>query len=188
MPDDRPKEIREFKAGGGKTILENLEKYCNRIAGHLLMPSPLFRKEALKLKSLQPCDLLPFMERTGASAESVVIRLSEEDGVLIHHNLRGCIAVVQKSTRGIFVRAIAKPRSLNIAREIRLIQPGEEWQITNSDGRVVFSDEASGRINLVLTLETRLTSIKTEHELCFFRYNKFGNEESYLVYLAAIQK
>jgi hypothetical protein len=32
--DDRPKEIREFRAGGGKTILENLEKYCNRIAGH----------------------------------------------------------------------------------------------------------------------------------------------------------
>ena len=194
MPDARPKEIQEFraggrnKAGGRKTILENLEKYCNRIAGHLLMPSPLFTREALKLKSLQPCDLFPFIERVGASAESVVIRLGEEDGVLIHHNLRGCIAVIQKSAKGIFVKAIAKPRSLNIAKEIRLIQSGEEWQIANSNENPVFDGETSGRMSLVLTLETRLSSIKTEHELCFSRYNKFGSEESYLVYLAIVQK
>jgi hypothetical protein len=112
--------------------------------------------------------------------------LNEEDGVLIHHNLRGCIAVIQKSAKGIFVRAIAKPRSLNIAREIRLIQLGEEWQIANSDGKAVFNGETSGRANLVLTLETRLSSIKTEHELCFLRYSKFGNEESYLVYLGTV--
>src|SRR2546430_3424177 len=78
-PDDRPKEIREFRAGGGKTVLEHLEKYCNRIAGHLLMPSPIFQREILKLKSLQPRDLLSFAEeRAGASVESVVTRLSEE--------------------------------------------------------------------------------------------------------------
>jgi len=184
--DDRPKEIREFKAGGGKTILENLEKYCNRIAGHLLMPSPLFKNKILKLKSLQPHDLLSFAEHVGASLESVVTRLDEEDGALIHHDLRGCIAAIRKSGKRLSVKAIARPRKLNVAREIRLIQAGEEWQIKTDSGGSILNGEAEGTVKLHLTLETNLSSQKVEHALNFVRYNSFEHGESYVFHLVAI--
>jgi hypothetical protein len=186
-PDERPKTIREFRAGGGKTILENLEKYCNRIAGHLLMPSPFFRTEMLKLKSLQPRELLAFAERAEASVESVVARLGEEDGVFLHHDLRGCVAAIRKTAKGFFVRSIAKPRSLNIAKEIRSIQSGEEWQVTTDSGQPTMDGGAAEQMKIHLTIETRLSSKKVEHALDVLRYSSFEHGESYLLHLAAVE-
>ena len=185
-PDDRPQEIKEFRAGGGKTILANLEKYCSRIAGHLLMPSPVFPREILKLNTLQPRDLLPFAElRAAASVQSLVTRLGEEEDALISHGVRGCIAMVTSSAKGLFVKALAKPRSLNIAREIRSLRPGERWQICGRDGSSLFNGESEARTTLPLTIETRLSRERTEHELILRRYSSFQGEDSYLVYLVS---
>jgi hypothetical protein len=64
----------------------------------------------------------------------------------------------------------------------------ENFTLITIDGKAILNGETSGKMRLMLTLETHLSSAKKEHELHFLRYSKFGDEESFLVYLALVQK
>jgi hypothetical protein len=182
---ERPVEIREFRAGGGKTVLQNLERYCNKIAARLLLPTEPLSQAIRNLQFLHPKDLVTLANRAGASPEVLVIRLNDLESHLIDHDLRGCVAVVRKTSQGYFVKAIARPKNLNIAREIRAIQSGERWQIATPDGKAVFTDEVERHIDLPLTFETNLSRQEIRHHLRYYRYSHSDLEESYLVYLTA---
>lgn len=182
LDSGRPQETKEFKAGGGATALENLERYCNRIAGHLLLPSNLFRKEVYLLGSLKPKELIGLSGKTGASIETIISRLGEEQTVLNDRESLACVAVVDKCGTDFTLKVIARPGFL-LAKEIGLMQPGEKWQLHLEDGTPVITG-VEGTLEVSLTIETKSSSERRKHQVFFQRYTTFGSTDRYCVYVA----
>ncbi|MGA2220563.1 MAG: ImmA/IrrE family metallo-endopeptidase [Verrucomicrobiia bacterium] len=179
-----PREKRNFRAGGGKTKLSILERQCDRIAGHLLMPSPIWEREIGSLKSVAPEELLGLARRAGVSVEALVIRLDECEDLFVDRYFKGCIAVVERFSDRIVVKSVARPRRLNIAKELRFVRSGEVWQVQRDDGTAAINGEECGEVDMLLTIETRLSSEKVKHRLRFLRYSSFEQKQSYLLSVA----
>ena len=54
LSSQSPKLSKKFTAGGGLSELENLERHCNTIASHLLLPTQMLASEFLRLKAITP--------------------------------------------------------------------------------------------------------------------------------------
>jgi hypothetical protein len=134
LSSSRPAIAKVFRAGGGKTALENLERNCDRLAGHLLLPTPLFEPAIVNVKTITPESLRELARRAGVSLEALVRRLGNKSDLLRQRYFRGCIAVVNATPEDQYVRTVSIPQHLNIARDLQLIRSGEKWQVADSEG------------------------------------------------------
>jgi uncharacterized protein DUF955 len=129
-----PTIAKAFRAGGGKTALENLERNCDKLAGHLLLPGALFEPAIVNMKTIMPESLRELAKNAGVSLEALIRRLGTRSNLLKQRYFRGCIAIVLAGSNGVHVRAVSIPQHLNVARDLQLIRPGEKWQVTTSNG------------------------------------------------------
>lgn len=129
-----PQLAKTFTSGGGRTELDNLERNCNTLASHLLLPTSMFRNEFLRLKAISPESILNFARMAGVSLHAFLLRLNKSDSLFIERYYRGCIVLIEQQEDKTSVRAIAKPKSLNIARQLSLMRSGEPWKLKAHDG------------------------------------------------------
>lgn len=132
LSENPPKVTRQFRSGGGKTELENLERNCDKLAARMLLPAPMLKTALRDMSSINPRTLLQLSERAGVSIEALVRRISDESGLLVERYFRGCIILAERRSDETRVVAIAKPLQLNIARDLRLMRPGEKWQLVTA--------------------------------------------------------
>lgn len=163
--------------------LDDLEKMCNRLARHLLMPSELLKKEISGLPKLKPETLLTTAARFGVSPEAFVVRLVYDPRLLMIHDFRGCIVVLMNTPKGFLVRAIARPRNINIPTELKTVRVGEYWQAGGAIVNDLLSKEQAGQTNLSLTLET---SFAHEQKECVLEFARYGNSSEGQFYMVTV--
>lgn len=129
-----PQIARQFRSGGGRTVMEKLEWNCNRLAAQMLLPTPMLRAALRRMKTVNPQALLELAGRAGVSIAALVRRINDQNNLLVDPYFRGCIVLAKQSGHETTVTAIAKPPQLNIARNLRLMRAGERWQLAASDG------------------------------------------------------
>src|SRR5262249_36577972 len=140
LSTDTPRLSKEFRSGGGRTQLENLERYCNKLAAAMLLPKPLLKKSLKSLSSVEPDALLQLAEEAGVSIETLVRRFADEGQLLLDPFFRGCIVLVKGSGSETTVVAVAKPPRINIATGLLLMRPGERWQLLAAGGATLNPD------------------------------------------------
>lgn len=154
LSEDTPKLAKHFRSGGRKTALENLEQNCNKLAAQMLLPTPMLRAALKETKTVTPHSLLEISRRAGVSIEVLVRRLSDQNTLLIDPYFRGCVVLVKETDGETTVTAIAKPPHLDIARDLRVMRPGERWQLMSSDGAPMLPKHLDSTSRASLTVET----------------------------------
>jgi hypothetical protein len=165
LSEGTPKLAKQFRSGGGKTELENLERNCNRIAAQMLLPTPMLKAALKGMKTVNPPSLLELAQRAGVSIEALVRRLSDQNTLLVDPYFRGCIVLIKEAHGVITVTAIAKPPHLNIARDLCLMRPGESWQLTSSDGKSLQPKEIVVTSHVKLTVETAQSKSQQNYQV-----------------------
>lgn len=150
LSSSRPTLAKQFRSGGGKRALDNLERNCDVIAGHLLLPTKLFEDAVLRMAVIEPQALIELANRAGVSVEALVRRFGFKSDILRHRYFRGCIAIVVTRDDGLYVRAVSLTRHLPISRDLDLLRSGEKWQVVDSLGALV--NPASIRASSEFTL------------------------------------
>jgi len=181
-----PKIAKSFRAGGGKTALENLERNCDRLAGHLLLPTRLFEAAVLNMKEISANALRELARSAGVSLEVIVRRLGTRSALLRQRYFFGCIAIIKRDLTGIRIRAASVPQHLNIARELQLIQAGEEWQLRTAEGMTIDLGDAPDISEIsLLTQATRQDAAKPYH-MQVTVVDRLRSEVTYLVILEEV--
>ncbi len=134
LTGESPKLSKKFKSGGGQTELENLERYCNTIASHLLLPTQMLSDAFLRIKAITPESILELAQTTGVSLPALLFRLDKSDSLFIKKYFRGCIVLVAQHDEELKIRAVAKPRSLIIARQLRQMNSNDVWSLKTQGG------------------------------------------------------
>ena len=155
---ERPEVQKSFRAGGRKTALEILERHCNRIAAHLLLPTPMIKSWILKRRSMDPCALLSLSKEAGVSIEALIHRLNEIRSVFVDLSFYGCVVLVSTENGASKVLAIAKPRNMNIALELEQLKTGELWKFETKRGTKLEPEELLSLSEIELTHRTQLSS------------------------------
>ena len=153
LADSPPKVTKEFRSGGGKTELENLERNCDRLAARMLLPTQILKASIQKMSSLDSLSLLQLASQAGVSIEALIRRIGDTN-LLRQKYFKGCIILVEQSEDGFKNVAIAKPSLLNIAKDLQMLHPGEKWQLAAVDRGDVIPSELSGLSLLKLDVET----------------------------------
>src|SRR6266542_6833866 len=182
-----PKIAKSFRAGGGKTALENLERNCDRLAGHLLLPTQLFEAAVLNMKEISADSLRELARCAGVSVEVIIRRLGTRSALLRQRYFFGCIALIKHQSSGRGIGAVSIPQHLNIAHELQLIQPGEQWQLRSADGVTLDLGDVPdvGEISLV-TQPARQNAAKP-YRMQVTVLDRFRSEATYLVVLEEIR-
>lgn len=149
----KPHIAKQFKAGGGRTALENLEKNCNRLASHLLLPTPMLKNALRKMKSISPESLIELAHSSGVSTETLVRRFGENSPFFIEPYFPGCIILAKETGSQTHVQAVARTQGLNIAAELQLIRSGERLQLADKSGTPIVPSCAPR--NFVITFGSR---------------------------------
>jgi Zn-dependent peptidase ImmA (M78 family) len=160
-----PKLAKQFRPGGGFTELENLENNCNKLAAQMLLPTSMLRAALRAMKEVTPQALVDIAQRAAVSIEALVRRLSDQNTLLADPYYRGCIVLVRESNGDPFVRAIARPPKLNIARGLRLMRPGERWQLTTSDGTSLQPRQFTSMSRVRLNVETSQSTSQEYYQI-----------------------
>jgi Zn-dependent peptidase ImmA (M78 family) len=156
-----PKLAKQFKAGGGKTALDNLEKYCNDLAGHILLPTPLFRNAILSIPKFTPRALLTLAQTAGISLEVLIRRLGFSSALLEEHSyFCGCILLLSGSSQQLNIKALSKPKVRNIARDLRTLSNGEAWQLKDESGILIDIETAPSVSHVVFAGDESLDQRK----------------------------
>jgi hypothetical protein len=180
LADDRPRVSREFRSGGGKTMLENLERNCNILAGHLLLPTNLLR-ERFRHSGFLSRDLVELSKCAGVSIEALVRRLSRAEPLLVEAGFRGCVALLVNTVTATEVRAIAKTKSVPIAREFQLLNPGERWQLVSAAGSRIDVTDILNASSVHLSVPTELGNEIKEYTCTAVECTRYESSTSYLV-------
>src|SRR6266487_2863778 len=77
-----PMLAKQFRSGGGRTELENLELNCNKLAAQMLLPTPMLRSAFRGMKAVNPQALSDLTRRAGISIEASLRRLSDQNALL----------------------------------------------------------------------------------------------------------
>jgi len=165
LSNDTPQLAKQFRSGGGRTELENLERNCNKLAGRMLLPTPMLKAAIREMKAVNPQALLELSQRAEVSIEALVRRLSDQGTLLADPYFRGCIIFLKESGKETTVAAIAKPPHLNIASGLRLMRPGERWQLAASDGSPVEPSKISSMARVKLTIETQQSTSQQSYQV-----------------------
>jgi hypothetical protein len=176
-----PTISKKFTAGGGRTELENLEKHCNTIASHLLLPTQIFTVGFLKLKAITPESIANFARTAGVSLQAFLLRLGRSDSLFINKPFRGCVVLVDRQESGLKIRAVAKPRSFNIAYQLLQMQPNEFWKLKAHDGSEIIPDALPNISTAVLDVETNQSKSQKEYQICVAELGGFETSNSYLI-------
>lgn len=182
-----PRVARMFAAGGGKTALENLERNCDRLAAHLLLPSRLFESAMMGMKEISADSLRELAGRAGVSMEVIVRRLGARSDLLRQRYFFGCIAIVRDMPEGLIVRAVSMPKHLTIAQDLQLIQPGEKWQLTDAAGVAVQLSETAADNEILLATGVDQKRSSTLHRFQVSLLDRFESNATYLAILEATQ-
>ena len=176
-----PKIAKAFRAGGGKTALENLERNCDRLAGHLLLPTRLFEAAVLNMKEISADSLRDLARCAGVSVEVVIRRLGTRSAWLRQRYFLGCIALIKQQSSGLRIHAVSIPQHLNIANELQLIHPGERWQVSTSDGVTLDLCNAPDISQISLVTQAARQNAAKPYRMQVKALNRFGSEATYLV-------
>jgi hypothetical protein len=177
----KPKIAKQFTSGGGRTALENLERSCNRLASHLLLPTPILRDEFLRLKAVNPRSISELADRAGVSLEALLRRLNENDSLFIQRYFKGSIILVDQGGDGAVVRAVAKPEDLNIAHQLHKMRSGDPWKLTAYDGSEILPDPLPEHSHAVLNVETRMSTTQRNYAIAKTTLWRTGHRASYLI-------
>jgi IrrE N-terminal-like domain len=181
LSDYAPIVSKRFRSGGGRTSLENLERTCNKLASHLLLPTPMLKTAIRNMKSITPAAILELAERAGVSVEVLIRRLDETNSALVERYFRGCILMAKQSRDEVSVCALAKPQHLNIANGLRLMRPGERWSLLAHDGSPIELASLLRTSCVRLTISTQYSDSQRDYDVATLRVGRFNSVESYLV-------
>lgn len=179
--EGRPEVVKAFRPGGGRTALENLEKYCNTIAAHLLLPTPMVKTWFLKHQSFSPQKLLEFATEAGVSIEALIHRLSEMTSVFLDTSFYGCIILLKRGTDGIKIAAMARPRNMSIARELGLMRVGKDWSLSDHGGSKIDLEDLDSAGVVNLTVKTEHSSVGKDYRVFVSPINSHGDFRTLLV-------
>ncbi|HTR40060.1 MAG TPA: ImmA/IrrE family metallo-endopeptidase [Pseudomonadales bacterium] len=177
----RPQLAKTFTSGGGRAALDNLERNCNKIASHLLLPTAMFRKEFLRLKAITPETVLSFAQRAGVSLQALLIRLNQSDSLFVRRYYRGCIVLIKQYEGGTVIRAIAKPKSLNIAQQLSLMRAGDAWKLKTHDGSEISPFLLPPTSFATLDIVTAMSKSPKQYKLCVAEVGSFEGVSSFLI-------
>jgi hypothetical protein len=181
ISDGRPQLAKQFRSGGGRTALENLERNCNKLAARLLMPTPMLKAAFQRMKSLTPKSLTDLAFRAGVSIEALVRRISEDNSLLLDYYFRGSIILARAIGNEITVAAVARPAELNIARDLRRMRSGERWQLAESGGREINPAHLPPISQATLTVETPQASLKRPYQILVAEAGHLNSGNSFLL-------
>lgn len=182
-----PKIAKAFRAGGGKTALENLERNCDRLAGHLLLPTRLFEAAVLNMKEISADSLRELARCAGVSVEVIIRRLGTRSALLRQRYFFGCIALIKHQSSGLRIRAVSIPQHLNIAHELQLIQPGEQWQLRSADGVTLDLGDVPDISEISLVTQPARQNAAKPYRMQVTVLDRFRSEVTYLVVLEEIR-
>jgi len=177
----QPRVAKQFASGGGRTALENLERNCNQLASHLLLPTLMLKAEFLRLKVINPESILELARKAGVSIEVLVRRLSENNSLFIKRYFPGCVILANQSPDEITIRAIAKPQNLNIARDLYRMRSGGCWQLKAHDGSDIRPASLPPISSAILTVETQGTVCQKRYNIAVAKAGQFDSVISYLI-------
>lgn len=179
---------KKFRSGGGRTALEHLERSCNKLAAHLLLPTPMLAKSIRALRNYEPESFLELARKAGVSIEVLVRRLSDQSSLLSGRYFRGCIVLAKQRDGETFINAIAKPSNLGIARDLRLMKAGERWQLTKGNGEAIHPESLSPASTEELLMETAHGTKSTAlYNIAIADAGSFKNEKSFLLVFEQIE-
>jgi Zn-dependent peptidase ImmA (M78 family) len=177
----RPQLTKTFSSGGGLAALDNLERNCNTIASHLLLPTPMFRKEFLRLKMISPETVLSFAHKAGVSLQALLLRLNKCDSLFIQRYYRGCIVLIEQHEKKTIIRAIAKPKSINIARQLSVMRSNDTWKLRSQDGSELNPVTLSPTSFAMLDVSTTMSKSQMRYKICVADVGSFEGIQSFLV-------
>jgi len=177
----RPQLTKRFSSGGGRAALDNLERNCNAIASYLLLPTSMFRKEFLRLKEITPETVLNFAHKAGVSLQALLLRLDKCDSLFIQRYYRGCIVLIEQHEGKTVIRAIAKPKSFNIARQLSVMRSGDTWKLKAHDGSEVNPVSFSPTSFAMLDVSTTMSKSQMQYKICVADVGSFEGINSFLV-------
>lgn len=176
-----PTLSKTFTSGGGRTELENLERHCNTIASHLLLPTQMFKAGFLRLKIITPESIANFARTAGVSLQTFLLRLDRCDSLFINKPFRGCVVLVDQRENELKIRAIAKPRSFNIAYQLLQMQPNKYWKLKAHDTSEIIPSTLMNNSTVVLDIETNRSKTQKEYEIRVAELGGFDMSNSYLI-------
>jgi hypothetical protein len=185
-----PKVAKCFKSGGGRTALENLERNCNRLASHLLLPTPMLKDAFLRLKAISPDSILNLAHRAGVSVEVLIRRLQENNSLFIKRYFRGSIVLVNQSSEEVSIRAVARPQGLNsltIANGLCRMQSGKRWELRAHDGSIIHPAKLPPVSSAMLIVETQTSTSLKRYNIAVRKIGRFGSTTSHLVVFEEIE-
>jgi hypothetical protein len=165
LSDGTPQLARQFRSGGGRTELENLERNCNKLAAQMLLPTPMLKVAFQRMKAVSPQALSELAQRAGVSIEVLMRRLGGQSTLLAHSDFRGCVVLLKETNKETTVTAIAKTPGVNIATGLQLMRPGERWQLAASDGSLLEPSKLLSISIAKLTVETAQSSFQRSYQI-----------------------
>jgi Zn-dependent peptidase ImmA (M78 family) len=181
LKGESPKLSKKFTSGGGKTELENLERHCNTIASHLLLPTQMLAAEFLKIKTVTPESILELAQTTGVSPQALLFRLDKSDSLFIRKYFRGCVVLVEQHDEELKVRAIAKPRSLMIARQLLQMRSNDLWNLKAHDGYEINPIRLPKSSTAVLEVALNQSKCLKEYRICVAEAGSYEATNSFLL-------
>jgi len=94
--------------------------------------------------------------------------------------------LVEQTANETNIRAIAKPQQINIARGLRLLKPGERWQLNAADGSKILPASLPAVSSTTLEIETRRSVTKQRYNVAALAYSRFESTVSYLLTFEAV--
>lgn len=171
----RPQVAKEFRAGGGRTALDNLELYCNKLAAQFLLPAQMLRVAFRAIPSINPKAILELSDRAGVSVEVLVRRLGEFRSLFIERYFRGCIVLTKQVAKETVITAVAAPEGLNIAQELLQLRSGKSWRLRTVDGIQVVPSALSPRSVINLTLRTDRSTATQPYQVSVAEIGRFNH-------------
>lgn len=181
LTNGSPKLSKKFTAGGGRTELENLERHCNAIASHLLLPTKMLLQELLRIKIITPESILKLSQTAGVSLPALLLRLDKNGSLFVKKNFRGCIVLIDQHDKELKIRAIAKPKNLVIAHQLRLMRSNFSWNLKSSDGREINPASLPRSSTAVLDVELSQSKCQKEYKIYVAEVGSFEATNSYLL-------
>jgi Zn-dependent peptidase ImmA (M78 family) len=176
-----PQIVKTFTSGGGRAALDNLERNCNTIASHILLPTSMFRNEFLSLKDVTPENISNFARMAGVSLQALLFRLNKSDSLFIERYFRGCIVLIEQNENRANIRAIAKPKSLNIARQLSLMRSSETWKLKAHDGSAINPVSLPPTSFATLDVVTATSKSPKQYKISVAEAGTFEGVSSFLV-------
>lgn len=181
IKQEHPKLARKFTAGGGLTELENLERHCNTIASHMLLPTKMLSDEFYHLNVITPESVLGLAQKAGVSLQAFLWRLNKFDSLFIKRFFRGCVVLVRQNANEWEIQAIAKPTGLNIARQLSIMSPGDVWKLKTHDGIELFPNLLPSISTAALSVESQQSKNVNQYKICVTQVGNYENNNSYLL-------